>query len=100
MARFKQHPKTLELIPIELWDDTCHSGSSGIHVIDDIQPYRSMIDGSVINSRSQHRRHLRDHGCIEVGNDSTIGKPQRKPLESPPGLRETLIGVAMEKLRY
>ena len=38
-------------------------------VIKDIDPYVSMIDGSVITSRSQHREHLRAHGCIEVGNE-------------------------------
>ena len=37
---------------------------------DDIKPYKSMIDGSMITSRSQHRRHLKRHGCIEVGNES------------------------------
>ena len=38
-------------------------------VIKDIDPYVSMIDGSLITSRSQHREHLRAHGCIEVGNE-------------------------------
>ena len=61
----------------------------------DIQPYRSMIDGRMINSRSEHRTHLRDHGCIEVGNE----KITPKPMSPPPGLKETLIRVANEKLR-
>lgn len=39
------------------------------HVMPDIQPYQSMIDGSMITSRSRHREHLRAHGCIEVGNE-------------------------------
>lgn len=64
-------------------------------VAPDIQPYRSMIDGSIIHSRSQHRAHLRDHGCIEVGNE----KITPKPMTPPPGLKETLIRVANEKLR-
>jgi len=38
-------------------------------VMPDIQPYKSMIDGSMITSRSVHRDHLRQHGCIEVGNE-------------------------------
>lgn len=38
-------------------------------VIKDIDPYVSQIDGSLITSRSQHRDHLRAHGCVEVGND-------------------------------
>ena len=38
-------------------------------VIADIDPYVSMIDGSVITSRSKHREHLQAHGCVEVGNE-------------------------------
>lgn len=55
----------------------------------DIKPYRSMIDGSIIGSRSKHREHLRAHGCIEVGNETKYLQP--KPLQSPAGLKETLI---------
>lgn len=62
-------------------------------VMPDIQPYKSMIDGSVINSRSRHREHLRDHGCFEVGNDSSLHHEPR-PLKSPPGLKEALIRAA------
>lgn len=97
MALFRQDPKTLELIPIEEWSN--RQDSSGIHIMGDIEPYRSMLDGSIITSRSKHRQHLKDHGCVEVGNDSSALNPKRKPLESPPGLKETLIRVANEKLR-
>ena len=38
-------------------------------VMPDIQPYQSMADGSMITSRSQHRAHLRQHNCIEIGNE-------------------------------
>jgi hypothetical protein len=72
---------------------------SSHNVMPDIQPYRSMIDGREITSRSRHREHLRAHGCIEVGNDPSIMNPVYKPLQSPPGLKETLIRVAQEKLR-
>ena len=41
----------------------------GPYVMPDIQPYKSMIDGSMITSRSIHRDHLREHGCIEVGSE-------------------------------
>ena len=46
-----------------------HYESLGPMVIPDIAPYKSMIDGSMITSRSVHRDHLREHGCIEVGNE-------------------------------
>lgn len=39
------------------------------YVMPDIQPYKSMIDGKMVTSRSEHRRHLKAHNCIEVGND-------------------------------
>jgi len=94
--RYIQDPKTLNLIPADEYERTYNSTS--MHVMNDIQPYVSMIDGSLIQSRSQHRAHLKQHGCIEVGNDSSLSKP-RKPLAPPPGLKETLIRVANEKLR-
>lgn len=63
----------------------------------DIAPYRSMVTGEMIGSRSQHRAHLRQHGVIEVGNEKI---PERKStLGAPPGLKEALIKVANEKLR-
>lgn len=46
-----------------------HYDSLGPMFIPDIAPYKSMIDGSMITSRSVHRDHLREHGCIEVGNE-------------------------------
>jgi hypothetical protein len=69
------------------------------HVMGDIKPYRSQIDGTVITSRSRHREHLKQHGCIEVGNDSALGK-QRPALESPPGRKELIARLVYDKLRY
>ncbi len=42
----------------------------------DIQPYRSMATGEIIGSRSAHRRHLKDHKLVEVGDQALY---QRKP---------------------
>lgn len=58
-------------------------------VMPDIQPYRSVIDGSVISSRSTHRAHLREHGCIEVGNERP--RPPQHEWTATRGLREELI---------
>lgn len=55
-------------------------------IIADIKPYTSQIDGTVIESRSQHRNHLKQHGCIEVGNEK---QQQRKP-EEPKGLKDAI----------
>ena len=75
---------------MEVSADWSPDPEGGLIVMGDIEPYRSTIDGSVITSRSKHRAHLRQHGCIEVGNDSSLTrKPQ--PLKSPPGLKEKII---------
>lgn len=47
-----------------------HSKTQPSHVvINDIQPYKSMVDGTMITSRSQHKAHLKQHGMIEIGNE-------------------------------
>lgn len=74
------------------------SGPAAPMVMNDIQPYQSMIDGSIITSRSQHRAHLKAHGCIEVGNETKHLKSQ--PMTPPSGLKQTLVEVANSKLRY
>lgn len=83
--------------PVEIGDDYVGQFKNH-HVMPDIQPYVSMIDGRVINSRSVHREHLRQHGCEEVGNDSSLHREPR-PLKPPPGLKETLIQAAHKHLR-
>ncbi len=59
-------------------------------VLPDIQPYKSMITGEMINSRSKHRTHLKDHNCIEVGNEKQTHNPQTVA----PGLREAIERAA------
>ena len=58
------------------------------HVMADIQPYKSMITGEMIGSRSRHREHLKDHNMIELGNEKPDFK--RKEMPEVPGLREEL----------
>lgn len=64
--RYIQHPETLELIPAE---EYVRPSSDAPMILGDLQPYKSMITGEMINGRRQHREHLRQHGCIEVGNE-------------------------------
>lgn len=63
----------------------------------DIEPYRSMVDGSIVGGRRQHRQHLRQHGCVEVGGESSVAfgdkgfaaeRPKRAPVADT--LREVL----------
>ena len=87
-----------ELVEVPL-DYVPEPRTGGVQIMPDIKPYTSMIDGSLITSRSHHRAHLRAHNCVEVGNDSSVMNPHPSPLRSPPGLKETLIDVANSKLR-
>jgi len=67
-------------------------------VMGDIQPYISQIDGSVINSRSVHRNHLREHKCIEVGNEQ-----QKQTAQIPrhdPALKQRIIEATNKRLGY
>ncbi len=65
------------------------------HIMPDIREYTSMIDGSRITSRSQHKAHLRAHGMVEVGNDSSLhAKP--RPITPPPGRKEAIIRAVNE----
>lgn len=68
------------------------------HVMRDIVAYRSMIDGSVIGSRSRHREHLREHACIEIGNEVKHMKPFGD-YAPPPGRKEAIIRAFNDKER-
>ncbi len=78
---------------VEVTDYRPEPRTTSWQVMKDINPYKSMIDGSLIESRSRHREHLRDNGCVEIGNDSSLNK-KPQPLKSPPGLKEALIRSA------
>ena len=62
----------------------------------DIQGYISQIDGSYIESRSKHRAHLKQHGCIEVGNE----KMSNAAPKQDPKLKQRIAEIAYDKLRY
>lgn len=69
-----QDPVTLELIP----KDEYHSRApSGPFVMGELAPYRSMITGEMIDGRRSHREHLKQHGCIEVGNEKLKPRTER-----------------------
>jgi len=65
----------------------------GPFVMNDIQPYKSMIDGSMITSRSRHREHLQAHGCIEVGNEKMETKIPEFKSERKEVLRQQLANM-------
>lgn len=47
---------------------------SAAYVPQEFQPYKSMLTGQMITDRGEHRRHLKAHGCTEVGNESMEAK--------------------------
>ena len=55
-------------------------------IIADIKPYKSMVTGEIIHSRTKHRNHLKDHGCIEVGNETKYvsKQPEHKRVDWKP----------------
>ena len=62
-------------------------------IMPDIQPYKSMADGSMITSRSHHREHLRQHNCIEIGNETMETKPTPVKDNRKEVLREQLANM-------
>lgn len=65
----------------------------GPYVVGDIQPYKSMVTGEMIEGRAQHRAHLAQHGLIEVGNEVKALmnlRPERKPTDFKPAIAEAL----------
>jgi len=48
------------------------------YMISDIEPYRNTIDGKPIGGRRQHREFLKQHGCVEVGNDFNSAKSSKE----------------------
>ena len=67
--------------------------SRGLYFIPDIEPYTSVIDGSTIDGRRQHRDHLRAHECFEVGNEKIRAKEPEPIRHAGHDIKE-----AMEKL--
>lgn len=69
---------------------------AGVHARTEIipdfdKPYKSMITGEMITSRAKHREHLRRHGYVEVGNDSSLTKPRTSFPDAAPEKRKELL---------
>lgn len=65
------------------------------YLFPEFKPYKSMIDGRMINSREQHRRHLKANNCIEVGNEDPLkhGPKPSKRNERVEVLRHQLASM-------
>ncbi|MEL6758103.1 MAG: hypothetical protein AAFP81_16855 [Pseudomonadota bacterium] len=73
----------LEAWPIECMPERNKSRSelpSPMLIRDEMSPLMGMHDGKMYDSKSALRASYKAHGVIEVGNDSSVMKPQpRKP---------------------
>lgn len=58
------------------------------YLFPEFKPYKSMIDGRIIQSREEHRRHLRANNCIEVGNEDPTKHVKK---ESPKTTRTEIL---------
>ena len=72
--------------------------AEGPMIIDDIKPYRSQATGEMITSRSQHREHLKAHGCVEVGDQVQYLKPPERSFES--ATRKELIRTQIDAMSH
>ena len=70
-------------------------------VMSDIQPYISQVDGSVIESRSKHKAHLKQHKMIELGNDvPKQHKPPELSRKSMEARKRQIAELTYAKLNY
>ena len=68
---------------------------AGVSFISDIQPYQSMIDGHRVTSRSEHRAHLRENNCIEIGNEKM---EVRQPVPPDRDARRRILHQQLENM--
>lgn len=85
-VQVKTQDGTYKLVPKH--EAHLHRAVDAPYILDDIKAYRSPLDGSIISSRSQHRKHLIEHGVIEVGNEK-LTRSAKKDYQ-PRNVREDI----------
>lgn len=96
---YVQCPVTLELIPKSEYHGP--STSKSAYVVADIAPYKSMVTGEMITSRSQHREHLLKHNCFEIGNEVNAMMDAAKPrYQDDSRARKQMIADIMNSKGY
>lgn len=74
-----------------LYEKGAEPAPAGPFVYGDIAEYRSMATGELIGGRRQHREHLREHGLIELGNETF--RPPPRPKEDRTAVRRTIAAI-------
>jgi hypothetical protein len=86
-----------ELVPKEEYYSA--SVSNAPFVMNDIQPYKNMIDGQMITSRSTHREFLKANRLVEIGTDVKAHTTRQAPKVDRQAIKRD-IHTAMQKLGY
>ena len=89
-------------LPLERYNEPqiCECGAETIKLLSasfvqpDMEAYLSPIDRSYVGSRSQHRKHMLEHGVIEVGNEK-LTNGFRKKYE-PKNVKEDIVAAIHE----
>ena len=83
-----------------LYEKGTEPRSSAPMIMPDIPEYTSMIDGTRIRSRSQHREHLRMHGCVEIGNEIPKNPQYQGIPDAAPQQRKELIRAQIDAMTF
>lgn len=73
----------------ELVPKTNYVPADAPQVMRDLEPYKSMHTGEMIDGRKQHRDHLRAHGLRELGNEMETAM-KRRTVEPREKLDDTM----------
>ena len=63
---------------------------------DEHEPFQSMADGKWYDSKSVYRRSLKDHGMIEVGNDTAAHNYGSRPGPSEADIEQSIAEACDE----
>jgi hypothetical protein len=86
-----------ELIPKEEYYSA--SDVNAPFVMNDIQPYKNMVDGQMITSRSTHREFLKANRLVEVGTETKAHLTRQAPKVDREQIRRD-IHTSMQRLGY
>lgn len=71
-----------------------HRAITAPMVISELQPYKSMVTGEMINGRANHRAHLKQHSLVEIGNE----QPKQREYRGDHNVKPELIETIKQKL--
>jgi hypothetical protein len=73
------------------WPHNCMPAQQGAQsdlsrpmiIHDGMEPVQSQLDGKMYDSKAALRSTYKQAGVVEVGNDSSVNNPRRKPTPKP-----------------